>query len=133
MRTDSPAPAHRRVLIIDDERPFAEAVAEFFADRGCETRAVYSISAALQELSQFDPNVVIADIRMPDGQGLDLLEVIRGTGERRVVVIVTAYGDMHHVWRALQFDADGFLRKPVEMEQLARLVDAAMERKDHRP
>ena len=122
-------PSRRRILIIDDETPFAEAVAEYFRDAECEAHFVSSVRDAMKEIRSFDPDVVIADIRMPDAGGLDLLELLRGTGDHRVVIIVTAYGDIHQVWRALHFEADGFLRKPVDMEQLVRLVDDAVSRK----
>lgn len=118
-----------RLLIVDDERPFAEALAEFFADRGYEVRAVGSTAEALASIEGFAPDAVISDVRMPGSTGLDLLERLRARAKNPAVVLVTAYGELPEIWRANRLKADGFVRKPLSMEHLASVVEEALARR----
>jgi DNA-binding NtrC family response regulator len=112
----------RRILIADDETTFAEAVAEFFVDRGYDAKAVSCAESALALIPEFDPHIVVTDLRMPGRSGLQLLEQIKASGERRVI-IMTAYADLPALWKSAHMHADGFVLKPLDMENLAAIVE----------
>lgn len=112
----------RRILIADDETTFAEAVAEFFVDRGYDAKAVSSAESALALIPEFDPHIVVTDLRMPGRSGLQLLEQLKTSGERRVI-IMTAYADLPALWKSAHMHADGFVLKPLDMENLAAIVE----------
>ncbi len=119
----------RRVLVIDDERPFADSLVEFFTDKGFEARASYDAESGRLVVNEFDPHAIISDIKMPGQSGLDFLQEIRRHGDRRVVILVTAHGDLPVLWQSMRLHADGFMRKPLSMESLGRVVEEALERK----
>jgi DNA-binding NtrC family response regulator len=111
-----------RILIADDETTFAEAVAEFFVDRGYDARSVSSAESALALIPEFDPHIVVTDLRMPGRSGLALLEQLKASGDRRVI-IMTAYADLPALWKSAHMHADGFVLKPLDMENLAAIVE----------
>lgn len=119
----------RRLLVIDDERPFADSLVEFFTDREYEARAAYDAESGRRIADDFDPHAIISDIKMPGQSGLDFLEEIRSHGDRRVVILVTAHGDLPALWQSMRLHADGFMRKPLSMEGLGRVVEDALKRK----
>lgn len=116
----------KRILIADDETTFAGAVAEFFADRGYDARSVSSAESAIDLIPDFDPHVVVTDIRMPGRGGLHLLERMKASGSRRVI-IMTAYADLPAIWKSSHLHADGFVLKPLDMENLAAIVERALQ------
>lgn len=119
----------KRILVIDDERPFADSLVEYFVDRGYEARAVYDAEGGLAVLEAYDPHAIVTDLRLPGESGLDLLARIRTAGDRRVVVLVSAHGDLPAVWKTAHFHGDGFLRKPLSIESLGRVIEEAFARR----
>jgi two-component system response regulator AtoC len=64
----------KRILIIDDERPLLETLEMFFTEKGYAVMCALSASEGLNQCDLFDPHVIILDIRLPDMNGLDVLQ-----------------------------------------------------------
>lgn len=115
------------LLIIEDEQLLGRELLRHYQRAGWHVELAVSIAEARDMLvSQgFDPLVVLSDINLPDGNGLDLLEEIRVQGGSGEWVFLTGYGDVPDSVRAIRLGAFDFLTKPCEQERLDLVVNGA--------
>ncbi len=109
------------ILVIDDEDSICLAFKRFFEDRGWSVTLAASADAGVAAWRARRPTVVFLDVRLPDRSGLDLLADI-GDGRTNVVVI-TAYGGLDTVVRAIQGRAFDYLVKPIDLDQALALAE----------
>ncbi len=117
-----------RVLIIDDEKPHAEAVAESLARVGYECVIATSGKAGADKIEKEDFDVILTDLRMQDLDGLALLRKAKQDLPEAEVVLITGYGDVKTAVEAIKEGASNYLTKPVDMGELRAIVDKAGER-----
>jgi len=110
------------VLIIDDEPNVRLTYRVTLETEGFEVQEASDASAALRELADKDFDLAILDMRMPEMDGLELLESMRERNIQTPVVIITAYGDVPHAVRAMKLGAIDFLQKPLTPEALRSAV-----------
>jgi two-component system response regulator AtoC len=115
----------KRILIIDDERPLLETLEMFLVERGFTVRCVVSATEGLKQCILFDPHVIILDIRLPDMNGLDVLQELIRNG-RKNIIIITAFHDMDITIKAVKFGAFDYIPKPIDVEELDRVIDRAL-------
>ena len=109
------------VLVVDDESLFAASVAERLARDGYRCAVAGTLAEARGALAEpFD--LMLLDVRLPDGSGLDLLAEAPGPS----VVMITAFGDVPGAVGAMKNGAADYLGKPVDLDELAVVVDRAM-------
>ena len=117
-------PLQRRVLFVEDEESLASAYRRYF-----ESQLVMAFAGsgeqALSQLGPFDPEVLVLDMRLPDTDGVDLLRRIRSQRPGLPVVITTAYASMQPLLEVMGLAHSGFLVKPFELTELARLISEA--------
>lgn len=106
-------PGRTRVLIVDDHRSFAEAlvIAIDHHDDMCSVGAVASVADAIACVQGSAPDVVLMDVRLPDGDGIEVTERICGLKPDTRVLILTAHTDVEVLARAATAGASGFLPK----------------------
>lgn len=114
----------RRVLFVEDEAELRSAYAKYFRDRH-DVAFAGSGAEARAELSRFHPDVVVLDLRLPDGDGIDLLRELRAAGSSVPVVVTTAYASMQPMIEILGLQHSGFLFKPFDLGALEARIDAA--------
>src|SRR6266849_3971859 len=117
-----------RVLIIDDEKPHAEAVAESLARIGYECVIATSGTAGAEKLERDDFDVILTDLRMEDMDGLALLRKAKQEQPDAEVVLITGHGDVKTAVEAIKEGAANYLTKPVDMGELRAIVDKSAER-----
>ncbi len=107
------APTRTRVLIVDDHRSFAEAllIAIDHHDDMCSVGAVATIAEAIACLESSEPDVVLMDVRLPDGNGIEATERICLLRPETRVLILTGHTDVEVLTRAATAGASGFLPK----------------------
>lgn len=115
------------ILIVDDERTLARAMKAFLAERGYEAEIAGDVATALQCLSAVRPDVVVTDVRLPDGSGIDVLRRVREFDPAISVVVMTAYGSIEEAVEAVKLGAFDYIKKPVDLEELKLLADRARE------
>jgi two-component system response regulator AtoC len=116
------------VLIVDDERVFRVLAEEALVSEGFEVRQAPNLAKARLELGRSQPDVVVLDRRLPDGDGMDLLrEERRTTGDGPLFVVVTAYGDIQNAVAAVQAGAVDYLAKPVQPTDLVMKLRKVLE------
>ncbi len=123
---DDPAPA--RVLIVDDEAVFARAVSKRLRRAGLECEVAGTLGDAAAALARNPPDLMLLDMRLPDGSGLDFLARLRAGDSARIpVMILTAFGDLHDAVAAMKQRAVDYLTKPIDLEALVVKVERALE------
>ena len=108
-----------RVLVVEDEVIFAKAVARRLSRDGYECDVVASLADAETAIKQSTPDLLLLDMRLPDGAGLDFLERLRGEfGLTVPVIVMTAYGEIEDAVNAMKLSAADYLKKPVDLDEL---------------
>jgi len=125
-------PAHRipSILTVDDEQDFGRGLARLIAGHFPDTRveAVQSGREALRILKERKVHLMITDLRMPEMNGMQLLSEALGLDPDLSMVVLSAYGTIETAVEALHAGAYDFLTKPIEPEQLFRVVAKGLER-----
>lgn len=112
-----------RVLVVDDEADQVNLLTFLLEDAGAVVRSATNCRTAQQLLSQFQPDILISDIAMPDGNGYELLQQIRSLPEGTIPAIaLTAYASTTAEERSLQAGFQHHLSKPVEPEDLIAVI-----------
>jgi DNA-binding NtrC family response regulator len=111
---------NNNVLIVEDETLFARAVAKHLkkADFVCECADNLADARAL--VKQFQPDLVLLDMRLPDGNGLDLIAEL--VDKNIKVIVMTAYGEVTDAVQAMKLGADDYLKKPIDLDELLLVI-----------
>ena len=119
---------NKQLLIVDDERNVRMVYRAALETEGFEVTEAESGAIALEKFAKTRFDVVVLDLRMPEMDGLELLEVMRDKNIKTPAVIITAYGDVPNAVKAMKLGAIDFLAKPVTPEQLRTLLNEVIER-----
>jgi two-component system response regulator AtoC len=114
--------AEKRILIVDDEMTLRISLQAGLEDQGYVVETAENIEKAKQRLKEFLPHIIFLDIRLPDGNGLDLLEKFQKEEPEIAVVMMTAYGDTKSAVRAIKSGAIDYINKPFELEEVFLIV-----------
>jgi two-component system response regulator PilR (NtrC family) len=118
--------ADRTALIVDDEPDICELLEMSLSTMGVTVRTAGNVTDAKKLLQEQGYNVCITDMRLPDGNGLDLVEHIQSNYPELPTAVITAYGNVEKAVHALKAGAFDFVSKPVDLEILRRLVETAL-------
>ena len=113
-----------RILAVDDELLICDLLYEFLSLQGYEVTSSSSGQEALLKFEESRPDVVILDIRMPGMSGIDVLRKIRDMDNNVVVIMLSAFGDSGTIQEALQSGADYYMEKPLEFDNLMKILNA---------
>ncbi|MFT3696934.1 MAG: sigma-54 dependent transcriptional regulator [Kofleriaceae bacterium] len=113
-----------RVLVVDDKLAMAETLADGLTDHGFTAHAFASPKKALENLANVD--VVVTDLRMPELDGLALLDQIRATRPEIQVIVMTAFGAIDSAVEAIRKGAFHYLTKPFKLDELVVFVTRAV-------
>jgi two-component system response regulator PilR (NtrC family) len=116
-----------RVLVVDDEPDIRELLEITLARMGLETVAAADLAEARACLERESLQLCLTDMRLPDGNGIALVEHIQARYPELPVAMITAHGNVDSAIRALKAGAFDFISKPVGLEKLRSLVTAALE------
>ncbi len=114
------------VLIVDDEPDLLELVSLTLSRMSLETRTAPDIAAARRLLKSESFDLCLTDMRLPDGDGLDLVAWIQENHPNLPVAVITAHGNVESAVRALKLGAFDFVSKPLDLTVLRKLVGSAI-------
>ncbi|MDH5212279.1 MAG: sigma-54 dependent transcriptional regulator, partial [Betaproteobacteria bacterium] len=121
-----PAQRERHVLVVDDEPDIRELLELTLAKMGLAVVSVGSLAEARDALRDARFDLCLTDMRLPDGEGLDLVRLISGLAKDLPVAVITAHGSAENAVAALKAGAFDYVSKPVGLEQLRALVKSAL-------
>ncbi len=115
------------MLIVEDDRGLRPSLERSFVRRGYEVLSVSTVSEATLLLKQRNIDLVLLDVQLPDGSGLDILTMAQDLDKETVVIIMTAFPEVKTAVHAMKGGASDFVVKPFELEELHMTVERAME------
>ncbi len=115
-----------RVIVVDDKLAMAETLADGLVDHDLDATAFGSGRAALEAVHAGGVDVVVTDLRMPDLDGLALLDAVRATHPEVQVIVMTAYGAIDSAVEAIRRGAYHYLTKPFKLDELVIFVRRAV-------
>ncbi|MCB5186014.1 nitrogen regulation protein NR(I) [Methylobacillus gramineus] len=115
------------IWIIDDDKSIRWVFEKALARTDMDFKTFASVPEALNALSREEPQVVVSDIRMPNGSGLDFLQEIKQRHPEIPVIIMTAYSDLESAVAAFQGGAFEYLAKPFDVDQAIEVIRRAVE------
>lgn len=111
------------ILVVDDEADLAATCARLLRRRGYDVVSAGTRRQALETLAGRHYDLVVTDLRLPDGDGLDVVRAARALALPRPVVVITGFGSAETRQQALATGACAFLPKPFSLIEFADLVD----------
>ncbi len=117
------------ILIVDDDINTLKGMKQFLAHRGREIIVAEKAEKALEELGQRPVDVVISDIRLPDMNGIQLMEEIRRHYPETDVILMTGYGSIQDAVEAMQKGAESYLTKPLNPDELEIVLSRVLHKR----
>jgi two-component system response regulator HydG len=122
-------PKGNRILIIDDDPTFCTMLKGFLTKKEFDVAAVFSATEGLNQVQKNKFDVVLSDYRLPDIDGLDLLQSIRDENPALPVVIMTSYADIRIAVQAMKMGAFEYVTKPVNPDEILLTIKNALNSK----
>ncbi len=111
-----------RILVVDDDQASARTLELHLRAQGHQTSVAHDAETGLARATDWNPDLMILDVRMPGRSGLDVLPEIKSAQPRLHVVIITAFHDMETTIEAMQKGAEEYIHKPVDVDELDAAV-----------
>jgi len=115
----------KNILVIDDDKIILDSLCEFLSLEGFRTSGAETLKSALDRLEEENFCLVLTDVNLPDGDGLELLEIIRRNYPQTVVLVITGYGTIESAVKAIKQGAYDYLTKPIIDDELRLAVERA--------
>jgi DNA-binding NtrC family response regulator len=118
-------PAKHNLVVIDDDRLLGDTIRMALAEMQIQVHTAFTGSRGLQLCAELQPEVVLLDQKLPDGDGTDFCRPILDCHERTKIIFITAYPSFNHAVKAIKTGAYDYLSKPFEMGELQLAVKNA--------
>ncbi len=119
------------VLIVDDEPDIRELLEITVGRMGLETTAAASVTEAKEKLQQRDYSLCLTDMKLPDGNGMEVIQHIQRHAPHVPVAMITAFSSIDTAIDALKAGAFDFLTKPIDLERLRTLIQTSLRLEQH--
>ena len=115
-----------RILVVDDEADLRELLEMTLLRMGLDVDSAATLGEARAFLARTDYALVLTDMRLPDGLGLELVRAVCSAGKNTPIAVVTAFGSADNAVVALKAGAFDYISKPVALDQLRLMVRSAL-------
>jgi DNA-binding NtrC family response regulator len=115
------------LLIVDDDPSIQHSVGEYFLRKGHQVLTAGTGEEALKLFQARNPELILLDLKLPDADGLDLLEKMRALAPESIVITLTGYADVETAVKAMRWGAANFLTKPVSLKAIEAAFAKAQE------
>ena len=121
-----------KILIADDNQANVELLEAYLADIPCQTRVAVDGQDTLDQVAEFNPDVILLDIMMPRLSGFEVCKKLKEDPQTRriMILMVTALNELGDIQRAVDVGTDDFLSKPVNQVELLKRVQNMLKFKD---
>jgi two-component system nitrogen regulation response regulator NtrX len=114
------------VLVIEDDESVRKTTVSLLQGRGLKSLAADSVGEGLRLFTERRPSIVLLDLRLPDGTGIDVLRELQRLAPATPVVVVSGFGDVGQAVEAMRMGAADFIEKPVARERLFQVLDRVL-------
>jgi len=108
----------RTLLLVDDDEVFRRRLVRAFSDRGFDVREADSLLAALAVATAETPEFAVVDLRLPDGNGLEVVRQLKALDPTTRIVVLTGYGSIATALDAVRLGAAHYLTKPADVDDI---------------
>ena len=122
---ETASPEEKTLLILDDDRPFRERLTRAMQSRGFEVLAAETVREGIQIAKDRSPAYAVIDLKLEDGNGLDVVETLHQTRPNARVVVLTGFGNIATAVAAVKFGAIDYLPKPADADDIMNALLAA--------
>jgi len=117
-----------RILVVDDELVIRELMERVLRALGCDLTVASTLESGLCALRRFTPDLLITDLHLPDGSGVDIARAFKAIAPRAPVVVITGFlAPDDYLAQATDLNIFSCLHKPFELEMLQQVVARALE------
>lgn len=116
------------ILIVEDKELFRKSLGKLIDRLGYKATSVSNAEEALELTKNVSFDLVLTDIKLPGITGLELLKTIKQRSLNSIVIIITGYGNPDIALNAINFGADGYLLKPVRIEELKQTINQGIKK-----
>jgi two-component system response regulator AtoC len=117
-----------RVLVVDDDPPVRESLTIALHEAGHDIESVGTATEALEIASEKEFDAILLDLRLPDRHGLEVLSELRKQGHETPIIVISADTEMSSTVKAMRDGAFDYISKPINLDQLERILTAAVRR-----
>ncbi len=121
--------SQKHLLIVEDETPLRQAIAEQLSDHGYRVQQAESGEVALSRLADFAFDIIITDLRLPGVDGSAVVEAAVARYPHIIAIVVTGYGTVKDAVEAIKRGAWDFVSKPFQLDELLHVLDSAIEQR----
>jgi two-component system response regulator PilR (NtrC family) len=118
-----------RILVVDDERSMQEFLEIFLRQEGYEVELAGDVASAVDRIAHGDFDLVISDMQMPGGSGLDVLRAALESSPDTLVVMITAFATTESAIAAMREGAHDYITKPFKLDEIRVVIEKALEKK----
>ena len=118
-----------KILIVDDEKIVRESLFHWFEEDGYTVDTAEDGESALRKFDKSKFDLLLVDMKMPGMSGLDLLKKVKEIDKDTIVILITAFASVPSAITALKDGAYDYVTKPVDPDELAHIVEKALEQK----
>ena len=122
---ETASPEEKTLLILDDDRPFRERLARAMQSRGFEVLLAETVREGIAIAKERSPAYAVVDLKLEDGNGLDVVETLHETRPNARVVVLTGFGNIATAVAAVKFGAIDYLPKPADADDIMAALLAA--------
>lgn len=119
--------ADENILVVDDDKIIVDSLCEFLSLERFRPSGVETFTAAVAKLQKQTFSLALVDINLPDGDGFDLLDLIKRAYPQTVVIVITGYGTIESAVRAIKKGAYDYLTKPIVDDELRLAMERALQ------
>ncbi|MEL6921538.1 MAG: ActR/PrrA/RegA family redox response regulator transcription factor [Pseudomonadota bacterium] len=112
----------RTMLLLDDDAPFLRRMARALETRGFEVETVESVSQGLAHVSAKPPAYAVVDMRLEDGNGLDVIKALHAKRPDAKAIVLTGYGNIASAVNAMKLGAANYLAKPADADDVVNAL-----------
>ena len=121
-----PARKAPRVLVVDDDPGLAEVIELLLSREGYLAERAGSVKDARERIAATEPDLVITDLKLPDGTGLDLIDRVHAERPELPLIMITSYSSLESAIGALRAGAVDYLVKPFDNEEFLHAIERAL-------
>jgi DNA-binding response OmpR family regulator len=118
-----------KILLIEDEPEFRNAVAEYLKSNDYDCTSVGTLKAGLEKSMNYEYDCVLVDVGLPDGSGIDIIHSIKRNNPEMGIIIISAKNSLQDKIEGLQIGADDYLSKPFHLSELTARISSLLRRR----
>jgi len=116
----------KSILVVDDDKIILDSLCEFLTLEGFQTNGAETLQGAVANLQKQSYCLIMMDVNLPDGDGFELLDIVRKSYPQTVVIVITGYGTIESAVRAIKQGAYDYLTKPIVDDELRLAIERAV-------